>query len=80
MGRRASAKARAIAAFVEDQLRQTNFAEQPAHVRDRRRARHRRRLYRPIALSRRAIGASAISELATRRSAFSAVQKSAIAE
>jgi hypothetical protein len=27
MGRRASAKARAIAAFVEDQLRQTNFAE-----------------------------------------------------
>ncbi len=51
MGRRASAKARAIAAFVEDQLRQTNFAEQPAHVRDRRRAR-----------------------------AFSAVQKSAIAE
>jgi hypothetical protein len=26
-GRRASAKARAFAAFVEDQLRQTNFAE-----------------------------------------------------
>src|SRR5882724_10912020 len=29
-GRRASAKARAFAAFIEDQLRQTNFAEQPA--------------------------------------------------
>jgi DNA-binding transcriptional LysR family regulator len=29
-GRRASAKARDLAAFVEDQLRQTNFAEQPA--------------------------------------------------
>ena len=26
-GRRASAKARAFTAFVEDQLRQTNFAE-----------------------------------------------------
>jgi NAD(P)-dependent dehydrogenase (short-subunit alcohol dehydrogenase family) len=39
----------------------------------RRRVRHRRRLYRPIALSRRAIGDSAISELATRRSEFAAV-------
>ena len=29
-GRRVSAKARAFAAFVEDQLRQTNFTEQPA--------------------------------------------------
>jgi DNA-binding transcriptional LysR family regulator len=29
-GRRASAKARAFAAFIEDQLRQANFAEQPA--------------------------------------------------
>jgi DNA-binding transcriptional LysR family regulator len=29
-GRRASAKARAFTAFVEDQLRQTNFAEQPS--------------------------------------------------
>ena len=26
-GRRASAKARALASFIEDQLRQTNFAE-----------------------------------------------------
>ena len=28
-GHRASAEARALAAFIEDQLRQTNFAEQP---------------------------------------------------
>jgi DNA-binding transcriptional LysR family regulator len=28
-GRRASAKARAFAAFIEDQLRQTNFGQQP---------------------------------------------------
>jgi DNA-binding transcriptional LysR family regulator len=35
-GRRASAKARAFAAFVEDQLRQANFAQQPSgkHPRD----------------------------------------------
>jgi DNA-binding transcriptional LysR family regulator len=29
-GRRASAKARAFAAFIEHQLRQTSFAERPA--------------------------------------------------
>ena len=40
-GRRASAKARAFAAFIEDQLRQANFAEQPARrasIRETRRA------------------------------------------
>jgi hypothetical protein len=29
-GRRASAKARGFAGFIEDQLRPTNFAQQPA--------------------------------------------------